>query len=66
MGLGVMISMLVSPAHAGIDPLVPPLPTFTVGLPRARGDRPLLPRISDAADLSPPRTRGSTLKPDSA
>ena len=48
-----------SPAHAGIDPDLPPQPDRGPGLPRACGDRP--PRVMRATVgmAAPPRKRGS-------
>ena len=51
----------VSPAHAGIDPGSTGRASLLLGLPRARGDRPLSPAIRSWRRESPPRTRGSTL-----
>ena len=47
-----------SPAHAGIDLVIPePHPGF-VGFPRTRGDRPEMPVASSCASWLPPHTRG--------
>ena len=54
----------VSPAHAGIDPLVVGASSYTVGLPRARGDRPHSACRNSRDSMSPPRTRGSTRRAD--
>jgi len=52
----------VSPAHAGIDPLKAIACYEYQSLPRARGDRPVSVEDDYVECLSPPRTRGSTLK----
>ena len=54
-------AMCVSPADAGIDLYGRGFQTLRICLPRARGDRPTPEAQALAADLSPPRTRGSTL-----
>ncbi len=49
-----------SPAHAGIDPAIDRLEQRTLGLPRTRGDRPVVPALRDVDRGAPPHTRGST------
>ena len=50
----------VSPAYAGIDPLVVLSALSVQRLPRVRGDRPGHNPARESGRLSPPRTRGST------
>ena len=52
--------ILVSPAHAGIDPWYLRPTACGAGLPRACGDRPHRRRIQGVIQSSPPRMRGST------
>ena len=54
------VADIVSPAHAGIDLRSARSPANPHGLPRARGDRPLVDVAYADKSLSPPRTRGST------
>ena len=49
-----------SPAHAGIDPILPSQQAYRVRLPRTRGDRPGFDRIVQDHHVAPPHTRGST------
>ena len=51
---------VVSPAYAGIDPLLPRRNLPGVRLPRVRGDRPCSKKLGVRMRRSPPRTRGST------
>ena len=50
-----------SPAHAGIDPQKSRDLLALCGLPRTRGDRPVVPDRASAVMPAPPHTRGSTL-----
>ena len=52
--------LVVSPAHAGIDPVLDPFMGSGTSLPRARGDRPFADCGAGHRRGSPPRTRGST------
>jgi len=55
-----LIAQLAFPAHAGIDPDTVAMLNISVGLPRARGDRPDG-EVAGAHSIEPsPRTRGST------
>ncbi len=51
----------VSPAHAGIDPPRSACRASAQGLPRPRGDRPLINAAGYDPLSSPPPTRGSTV-----
>ena len=51
----------VSPAHAGIDLGDSIAASAGHGLPRARGDRPVVMSNNPVGGPSPPRTRGSTI-----
>ncbi len=51
---------LGSPAHAGIDPTATPLAVRRSGLPRTRGDRPVVLAATAGMIAAPPHTRGST------
>ena len=52
---------LVYPACAGIDRLSPPPDTRSMGLPRMRGDRPIVALVQLATTTFTPHARGSTL-----
>jgi len=49
-----------SPAHAEIDQPPPPSSSTPLGLPRPRGDRPLVEPGVETIGASPPPTPGST------
>ena len=51
-----------SPAHAGIDPPRRPSRAAPSRLPRPRGDRPAIDRLTGLSMEAPPPTRGSTLR----
>ncbi len=55
--------LVVSPAHAGIDPVSIGYSTRRGRLPRPRGDRPGADGAEPAGRPSPPPTRGSTTDP---
>ena len=47
-----------SPAPAGIDPTLSATTSAATGLPRTRGDRPVLARVLAGAVQAPPHPRG--------
>ena len=53
---------LGSPAHAGIDRVLLPILALPGGLPRTRGDRPVILIPAILANMAPPHTRGSTFR----
>src|SRR5690606_33280874 len=50
----------VSPARAGIDPVILHAAANVVGFPRTRGDRPPVSERSNSLRSFPPHARGST------
>ena len=54
------------PACAGIDPIMIPCAICTKGLPRMRGDRPILGSLRDTRKRASPHARGSTHHPHMA
>ncbi len=59
-GRACTLPLTASPAHAGIDPRRSAPSGSRPGLPRARGDRPVLNPATHKSAVPPPRTRGST------
>jgi len=57
-----LMGLIVSPAHAGIDPRHHVPRSDSGRFPRARGDRPIFDSGHAAPLLFPPRTRGSTAR----